>query len=1017
MSPLLQQFIHESRDFIQDIGNKLMALEERPDDPELMTELFRLVHTLKGNSGLFDFPGMTRVLHAGEDLMDAVRDGRVVYSRELADSLLDAMDFVSALIDQIENSGEPDAGYEESSLVHVAALKTLMPVLTETEDEESPEPHTDTLDYPPAPPMESFPESARMAAWCAAEPEVPLYRVRYYPDAECFFNGEDPFHQARQTPGIVAGRMQATSPWPALAELDCYHCVMAFDMLIRGDRDQIMQHYRYVPEQIVVEQLPLIALVIPQGHPNGGPVYEDFVAEALASLDANDLAGLKDSIEVMLDISAPDLWLSSALRWLKMLLTDTPEEQKAIRLLILSLQTLTGPVWTAEDWGEPTDNQKTEETTTQPQTEADTEVNSVSGSSSVVPLGEKDQTLVDAVLDVQRQVLALNDNVPWIQGRLKGCAATLHAMLTELGEADDELNQALASALALGSSKPLADWLDSRDSRCAKLTDPENNETQQPSPEVSAPKPIEDEDQERIHAILSIQADILALPDNIAWLQGRLQSCATTLRAVLSYYGESPDELDEAVNNALSAQSGRPLEQWLRCFLEGLEPLPGTDSEQNRNPAPPPMSDAGTQVGGKVERITKTPAVAEKDNAPRFGRRAEDAQAGKILKVDQQKVDRLMNLIGEMVVAKNGLPYLARRAEDDYGVRELSRDIKAQYAVINRISDEMQDAIMQVRMMPVSFVFQRFPRLVRDLSKKLNKDIKLVLEGEDTEADKNIVEALADPLVHIVRNSLDHGLEPADQRIAAGKPATGKLLIRAISESDRVLIEIIDDGKGIDPAIIKKKAYEKSIIDESQLERMSDQEAINLIFAAGFSTAEQVSDLSGRGVGMDVVKNALNKIGGTVNLSSVLGQGTTLRLNLPLSMAVTNVMVIESNNQIFGLPMDQVIETVRLPQQAVNVIKYKKTALLRDRIVPLIALNDLLAIDAVPRTNADDELAVVIVRVDGEPAGLLVDEFREVIDVILKPLPGALATLNCYAGSALLGDGSVLMVINPKELF
>jgi len=379
-------------------------------------------------------------------------------------------------------------------------------------------------------------------------------------------------------------------------------------------------------------------------------------------------------------------------------------------------------------------------------------------------------------------------------------------------------------------------------------------------------------------------------------------------------------------------------------------------------------------------------------------------------------VDRLMNLIGELVVSKNGLPYLAVRAESQFGVRELSREIKSQYSIINRIADEMQDAIMQVRMMAVSFVFQRFPRLVRDISRKLGKEVQLVLEGEQTEADKNIIESLADPLMHIVRNSLDHGLETSEVRLAAGKPATGKLTIRAAQEADRVVIEIIDDGKGIDPAVIKQKAYEKGIIDEATLERIGDQEAINLIFAAGLSTASVISDLSGRGVGMDVVRSAVEKINGSVVLHSEVGKGTTIRISLPLSMAVTQVMIVESDRQLFGVPMDHVIETVRVPRSAVHTIKQSETAVLRGRVVPLKSLNSLLGIAASPQANSDDELAVLLVQAGNAELGLVVDGFQATIGVIQKPLGGFLSNLSAYSGSALMGDGSVLMILNIREI-
>jgi two-component system, chemotaxis family, sensor kinase CheA len=319
-------------------------------------------------------------------------------------------------------------------------------------------------------------------------------------------------------------------------------------------------------------------------------------------------------------------------------------------------------------------------------------------------------------------------------------------------------------------------------------------------------------------------------------------------------------------------------------------------------------------------------------------------------------------------------------------------------------------------MMPVSVVLQRFPRLVRDISRRLGKEVELVLEGEDTEADKNIVEVLADPLMHIVRNSLDHGFELPEQRLARGKPRCGRLVIRATQESDRVRIEVSDDGRGIDPEQVRRKAVAKGIIDAAQAERLTDAQAQELVFAPGFSTADAITDLSGRGVGMDVVRTALSNAGGTLELHSAPGAGTTLRLSLPLSVAVTNVMVVESDGQIFGVPMDLVVESVRLPMAAIRNIKQSMTTVLRGAIVPLVALNALLALPAEPQPNGDNELAALVVRAGGERVGLLVDQFRGVIDVLLKPLPGELGRMACYAGSALLGDGSVLMVLNPKEL-
>jgi two-component system chemotaxis sensor kinase CheA len=375
-----------------------------------------------------------------------------------------------------------------------------------------------------------------------------------------------------------------------------------------------------------------------------------------------------------------------------------------------------------------------------------------------------------------------------------------------------------------------------------------------------------------------------------------------------------------------------------------------------------------------------------------------------------------MELIGEMVVAKNALPFLAQRAEDVFGQREIAREIKNQYAVINRIAEDMQHAIMQVRMLPVGTVFQRFGRLVRDISKKLGKDVQLVIEGEDTEADKNVIESLADPLIHILRNSLDHGIELPAVRLAAGKPARGTLRVVARQEGDLVVLEISDDGAGVDTARVRAKAVERGLVAPDRATAMSEHEAVQLIFLPGFSTADTISDLSGRGVGMDVVRTAVSRINGTVELSSVLGQGTRLRLALPLSMAVTNVMMIESDGRRFGVPMDLIVETVRVPAEDIHHFKRAQTVVLRGRIVPLRALNELLALEAPARLNADGEHAVLVVRHGGETVGLLVDDFHGTSDIILKPLEGVLGGITGFAGTALMGDGSVLMILNPKEL-
>jgi len=903
MNSLLEQFLSEARDFLQGIGEKLMQLENDPTSNELMVELFRFVHTLKGNSGLFDFPEMTRVLHASEDLMDAVRDGRVSYSQTLADQLLEAMDFVGMLMDEIEATETISHKHAAPAAELAKALRHLLTadendsnelddILTEAVETQLIE---NSIDFERLPDL-NLPEEIGAQLHQHALKGDKVFWLEYTPESDSFFKGEDPFYLMRQVPDVawrnVILRMNAAS----LAEMDVFSSQLVYQVLTTAPSEELDDLLRYVPDEYKRIEIPSLVFVKPCGERDSHPVDEEFIQNALALFDTGDNDALIRIINTMLQLTAPDLWSSSLLRWVVRLIEREPNNRAVQRALLESLRTLEMPDWT---------------------------------------------------------------NLKAVQ---------------------------IPNALSIQTM----------------------NSSSESAPKA-APANSDNELLQNFNTIINAQKEILNLSASAGgvWSAGRLKSVGSSIVGCYKTIGRSQDidSIELALKNALAQNSPAPLLNWLEKSLTNSPEL--------------------VVASAKSETITNNLAA---QNEVKFGRRAEDATGRKIedaaassggnktLKVDQDKIDRLMSLIGEMVVAKNALPYLAARAETIFGVRDLSREIKAQYAVINRVAEEMQDTIMQVRMLPVSFIFQRFPRMVRDISRKLGKEVDLVLEGESTEADKNIIEALSDPLIHIVRNSLDHGLEQPDVRIAAGKSGNGKLLIRASQESDRVLIEIIDDGKGINPDVIKHKAYEKGLIDEATLERINDQDAVNLVFAAGFSTAEVISDLSGRGVGMDVVRSAVEKVNGTVGIESEVGKGTRLYLSLPLSMAVTNVMIIESNKQIFGVPMDMVVETVRVPRTHIQTIKQKQTTVLRGRIVPLLPLNDLLARGVAQVPNDADEFATLIVRVHGEHVGILVDDFRETVDIILKPMTGILGGLGGYSGAALLGDGSVLLVLNPREL-
>jgi two-component system chemotaxis sensor kinase CheA len=392
-----------------------------------------------------------------------------------------------------------------------------------------------------------------------------------------------------------------------------------------------------------------------------------------------------------------------------------------------------------------------------------------------------------------------------------------------------------------------------------------------------------------------------------------------------------------------------------------------------------------------------------------------DGSHSRSLRVDEAKIDALVDLAGEFLVAKNGLAHLAKRVEDELAGQDLARAVRRQHDVIDRLSSELHAAVLQLRLVPVAQVFRPFPRLVRDMSQQLKKNVTLVTEGETTESDKTIVDSLFEPLMHLVRNALDHGIETSQQRREAGKPPGATLTLRAARTGDRFAIDVIDDGRGIDPVVVRRKAEEKGLLTAAELEALSDEDAVDLVFSAGFSTADEISNISGRGVGMDVVRTTIERIGGRVSLKSRVGVGTTVSLDLPMNMALLQIMVVEAGGQVFGIPMDAVTETVRLTPDRISRIKNNDGFVLRDRVVPICSLAELMNLPAKKKSEADVRL-VVAAESGGRTAAIEVDAIRDRLEIVLKPMHGLLSGARGYAGTTLLGDGTVLLVLDLKEI-
>jgi two-component system chemotaxis sensor kinase CheA len=389
--------------------------------------------------------------------------------------------------------------------------------------------------------------------------------------------------------------------------------------------------------------------------------------------------------------------------------------------------------------------------------------------------------------------------------------------------------------------------------------------------------------------------------------------------------------------------------------------------------------------------------------------------AVRALRVDVGRIDALVYLTGELTVAKNAIGHTARMARDGTDPEILARTLKDQHAMLDRLVGELQRSVLSVRVLPLAHVFQRFPRLVREMAHDLGKSVQLVTEGETTEADKAVVEALFEPLLHVLRNALDHGIESEDARRAAGKPPAALIRLSAVRDGGRVIVEVTDDGGGIDLAKVRQVAARRGIASPEVLAEMTDAATMDLIFAPGFSTAAMVTVVSGRGVGLDAVRSAIARMGGTVAVTSQAGQGSSVRFTLPFSIMMVRVMTVDVGGQLFGLPIDAVIETIQIPSDRITPLGAAEVVVVRDRTVPLIRLADTLDVPA-GSDGRTTETNIVVVTAAGQTGALEVDGFGERIDVMLKPMEGLLAGMGGLAGTTVLGDGRVLIVLDIQEL-
>jgi two-component system chemotaxis sensor kinase CheA len=734
MDDFIEQFLVEARELVVQATEDLLALEQDPGQAERLDSAFRAFHTLKGAAGIVDFDAMGRVLHAGEDLLAAVRAGGETLTPAAIGRLLACLDQVVQWLDAMQASGDVPEGADAAADAVLARF--------EAGRREQGVPDTGAAgdDW-----------AARLVAEHVGTAGAAATALRYTPEPDSFFRGEDPLARIEALPGVAAVSLGPRSPWAALETFDPFTCQIVITALSTAPVAEVRAALHDLGAQVDLEELrPAVVQ---------GPGRGDLSAEAVAVL----------------------------------------REQMAML-----------------------------------------------GQSHAEDIG----------------------------GRIGSAAAVSINVLRHAG------------------------------------------------------------------------------------------------------LGEARARLEAALERSREEADPGMLVAAIRAELDG--PL-GTA------PEPPGQSASVPQ----------------------------DLQA-QTLRVDVEKIDAVVRLAGELIVLKNALGHTTGLALEGTAPADVAARLKEQHALLERLAGELQRSMLAIRVLPMRHVFQRFPRLVRDMSVKLDKPINLVVEGDATEADKAVVESLFEPLLHVLRNALDHGVEPAALRAERRKPAVATIRLDAARQGETVVIRVEDDGGGVDVARVRQVAEARGVATAEALAAMSDEEAVDLIFAPGFSTAETVTSLSGRGVGMDAVRSAVERLGGRVRIGSRVGQGTIVRFVLPFTVMITRVMTVEAGGQVFGIPFEAVRETVRIPRERIIAIGAAKAFVLRNRTIPVVDLARTLDLPASRDEPAD---AILVVASLGDGVGAVeVEHLGERMDVMLKPVEGLLAGMPGIGGTTLLGDGRVMLVLDLEEL-
>ena len=973
---LFSDFIVEAKEHLETIEPNLLELEKTPDNLALLNEIFRPMHSLKGASGFLGLNRINRLAHKAENILDELRKGSMVITSEIMDVILAATDALRQMIDSLEATSTEGDVEIEPIYEQIDAIMRGESTAAAAPAEAAPAPEQSAAPDAPAP-QAGAPEPSTAPRDAAGAPDrtasmtssewIMTLAVREGYSLTAFGEGhlKDFIDEASEitenlTSGLLSMERESENDPELVNDLFRYFHNLKGNSAIIGYHDlnsltheaeTLLNRVRHNEMPASPELIDLLLLVV------------DVIESLVDRIDAaNGTVQPFDISEVL-----GKLQQAVAGGAIELPAAHMPQRKTAGR---------SAPAQAAPAGATPPDAASGD---------AAADKDDVAAFVATV---RQQQSIVSAALDELGK-----------DGSKKEYIDALYRSLVAMQNA--------SGFMKLEEIKVYAE-------RTAGLV------SQGRSSDMDFGLMVDLLRQEVAIINDMLEKEIARLHDGAsAGGEGSPSSTGIVVLPVSSASPEAPASESEKSAGAAVA----PATPSTTAPAAPAAPTPATPPAPKPAAPAAPTEPAAPKPGAKAAPAA-SPAAPAARPAPAAAKPAAAAPAAgaehkssSTIRVDHEKLDHLMNLIGELIINRNRYTMLARRLEEpdaEKDIGEIAQNLSETTYAMARISDDLQDTIMKVRMVPVASVFSRFPRLVRDLSRKSGKEVELVLEGEETELDKSVVEVIGDPLVHLIRNAVDHGIEPESERVPKGKPAKGRVTLRAYHKGNSVAIEIEDDGKGLDPDKLREVAVRKGIMTAEEVKQLDDREARELIFAPGFSSAEKITDISGRGVGMDVVRTNIKTLKGSISISSEVGKGTRFTLSLPLTLAIIDALMINVAGEMYAIPLDAVSETTKIESARLTDVKGRKAVTLRGEVLGIVELADMLGL---PHKELPEVLSVVVIHDNERRLGLVVDRLLERQEIVIKPLGSYLGDIHGISGATIMGDGGVILILDPHEIY